>query len=242
MGRRWMAGIAIVCSVARGDGMPVCPEPEAVHQAPMTGPVRPGYFQVVEVRRDRAMECWLDEGRKALGAGRLVEADRAYRKAWHDGKNEITALLGLAAVAVRQGQLDEARRRYLQVLDLDADNATALAGLSIVTGDDPQLLATLERIASERPNQAEVHFALGNLHARQGDWPKAQSAYFEAYRLDKDNPTHAYNLAVSLDQLGKRVLARRFYRRALDMAQLRSAGFDPQVVETRLNQLSGGDR
>jgi len=237
--RGWTICLAMFSPLAWGGGEMACPDPGAGLQAPMEGPVRKGYFRVIEVPVGRAGECWLAEGRRALEAGRFDEAGRAFLKAWRDGREKTTALLGLAAVAVRQGRMEEARSRYRQVLRYDPANPRALAGLSIVAGDDPELLATLERIARERPPRPEVYFALGNLYARRIDWPKAQSAYFQAYHLDRDDPTYAYNLAVSLDQLGKRTLARRFYRRALDLAQLRFAGFDREAVRRRLNRLAG---
>ncbi len=240
--RRWRCWVplALVWPLCSASQSLPCPDAVRPRQAPLQGALRSGYFRIVEVHRSQAMECWLEEGGRALAAGRLDDARMAYLKALQTLKNDLEALLGLAAVAVRQGRSEEAQRRYREVLMLEPDNAQALTGLSVVLGEEPKLLAILERLARERPLQAEIHFALGNLYVRREDWAKAQSAYFEAFRLDKEIPDYAYNLAVSLDRLGKRDSARRFYELSLRLAQLRPHGFDPEAVRVRLHQLGGG--
>ncbi len=236
-----MGWLVIFCSVGWADDAILCPDRIDIPQAPMKGPIRSGYLRVIEVRQGPEVGCWLRKARQFVESSRYRDAQSAYHKVLQYQNDNIEALLGLATVAARQGRIDDARQRYQDVLLLDPDNGSALAGMSVVAGDDPRLLATLERFSREHPAQAQIHFAVGNLYVRRGNWPKAQTAYFQAFRLDKANPDYAYNLAVSLDRLGKKRLARRFYQQALGLAQLRSHEFDPEVITVRLNQLSGGD-
>jgi Flp pilus assembly protein TadD len=94
-----------------------------------------------------------------------------------------------------------------------------------------------ERLA-HLPDAADpyVQFALGNHHARGGRWADAQRAYFAASKGDPDNADYAFNLAVSLDQLGQRVAARTWYTRALALHQP-AHRFDPAVARARLATL-----
>ncbi len=90
----------------------------------------------------------------------------------------------------------------------------------------------------EEPNAPYLHFTLGNMYAEQNRWGEAQSAYFAAYRLQNDNPDYTYNLAVSLDQLGKAAAAADYYRRALELAAQTGAVFDQPSVRDRLLKLA----
>jgi Flp pilus assembly protein TadD len=76
------------------------------------------------------------------------------------------------------------------------------------------------------------------MYAAQQRWGEAQSAYFDAYRLETDNPDYAYNLAVSLDQLGKGGAAADYYRLALELAANNGAVFDQPSVRDRLLKLA----
>ena len=70
----------------------------------------------------------------------------------------------------------------------------------------------------------------------QGRWPDAQTAFFDAVSNEPTNADYAYNLAVSLDQLGQAGPAAAYYQRALDLATA-SALFNPGVAQARLDTL-----
>jgi uncharacterized protein HemY len=78
---------------------------------------------------------------------------------------------------------------------------------------------------------------LGNLYASQSRWAEAQSAFFEAHRLEPDNADVLYNLAVALDNLNQPRLAADFYRRALTQARGRNVQFDARAAERRAADL-----
>ena len=96
--------------------------------------------------------------------------------------------------------------------------------------------AKLKQLLAEQP-AGFLHFALGNLYATQKRWPEAQQAYFQAYHLASDNPDYAFNLAVSLEQIGQTKPALTYYQRALALQQQRGAGFERAAVEARIAQL-----
>ena len=109
------------------------------------------------------------------------------------------------------------------------------------------LLARVDPVSSEsriknliavQPEAAHLYAALGSIYAERNDWLQAQQAYFEAHRLDASNSEHAFNLAVSLDQLGKAALALQYYRQTLSLLGNRStAAIDRTALESRIAQL-----
>lgn len=181
----------------------------------------------------------LERAYAALQAGRLDEAQHGYEAILrHDGKN-TDALLGLASIATRIGQDERAQTFYQRAYESDPSNATAQAGLLNNKGqtDAAQTESRLKTALSKQPNAPALHFALGNLYARQERWSEAQQAYFNAYSVDPDNPDFIVNLAISLDHLHQSKLAAQYYRMALAAAETRRAAFDAEPIKARLREL-----
>ena len=173
-------------------------------------------------------------------AGNLAAAQRDYERVLRSDPNNRNALLGLGAIAVRNGQWDEASQRYTELLRLNPRDSIAQAGLIAVheNADPLRSESQIKLLLRSEPDAPHLHFTLGNLYAEQNRWGEAQVAYFNAYRLQNENPDYAYNLAVSLDQLGKGVPAAEYYRRALELAAVEGAAFDQPSVRDRLLRLA----
>jgi tetratricopeptide (TPR) repeat protein len=186
-------------------------------------------------RLARAYEAWR--------AGNLAEAKRDYERVLKSDPHNRDALLGLGAIAVRNGLWDEASARYTALLRLNPRDSVAQAGLIAVheNADPLRGESQIKLLLREEPEAPHLHFTLGNMYAEQGRWGEAQTAYFDAYRRDSDNPDYTYNLAVSLDQLGKSDAAADYYRRALELAADNGAGFDQPSVRDRLLKLAFED-
>ena len=75
------------------------------------------------------------------------------------------------------------------------------------------------------------------MYGNQQRWSEAQSAYFNALQLAKTDPDYAYNLAVSLEHLGKPEAAIAYYQRALVNSRDTRANFDRQRVRQRIEVL-----
>lgn len=218
--------------------------PVATKQPPAAQPARSAdKKKAVEVTRRTpppAVDPRLRAAYDAFNAGDDAAAQAAYRQVLQGDVRNIDALLGMAAIAVRQGRHNDAMGWYDQVLAIDPRNDFALAAQA-------SLLATLDPVSAEsrlrnqialQPEAAQLHAALGDLYAAQARWASAQQAYFEAYRLADGNPEYAFNLAVSLDQLGKPALALQYYRQTLGL--LGGAGasaIDRAALESRIAQL-----
>lgn len=174
-----------------------------------------------------------------LQEGRLEEARRAYENLRAQEPHNADVLLGLALIAQRQGRTDEAAQLYLKTLDVEPRNAFAQASLSgmIARADPAAAEGKLRALIAQQP-AAFLHFGLGNVYAAQGRWNEAQTAYFEAQRLDPESPDYAFNLAVSLERINQPRAALDYYQRALKLSQGKAAVFDAGQVRARIQQLS----
>lgn len=180
-------------------------------------------------------------GYEAYQAGDLIAARNEYLQALRDEPANRDALLGLAAVEMRAGRFDLADGYYHRLLQADPRDPYAQAGAIALRNNqlDPVLAESRVKslLANDR-NANVLYFTLGNQYAAQGRWADAQQAYFKAFAGDPDNPDFAFNLAVSFDQIRQPKLALEYYRRALALAEKRSASFSLAAARTRVQQLS----
>ncbi len=161
---------------------------------------------------------------EAYNTGNDTEAQQLYKQVLKRDIRNVDALLGLGAIASRQGRSADANAWYGKVLEVDPRNNIAQAALLDNRSQDNQSRGaelsnetSLKNMLAKQPDDANLHVALGNLYAEKNQWPAAQQAYFDAYSLN-ETADNAYNLAVSLDQMGKSKLALPYYQRALEQA------------------------
>ena len=176
---------------------------------------------------------------EAYNAGNDKDAIKLYKQVLQRDVRNTDALLGLGAIASRQGRMDDANGWYSKVLEVDPRNNIALAAMldrnlqsNQSLGNEQGNETRLKNMLAKNPDDANLHVALGNLYAEQNQWPAAQQAYFDAYSLNK-TADNAFNLAVSLDQMGKPKLALPYYQRALDQANA-SSNIDKAALEARI--------
>ncbi|HEY5019550.1 MAG TPA: tetratricopeptide repeat protein, partial [Steroidobacteraceae bacterium] len=174
-------------------------------------------------------------------SGDLAKARSDYLQALRDEPANRDALLGLAAVEMRAQRYDLADGYYQRVLQSDPRDPHAQAGILALRGqqlDPVQIESRLKSLIAADSGSNVLYFTLGNQYAEQGRWAEAQQAYFRAFATDPDSPDFAFNLAVSIDQLRQPTLALEYYRRALVLAEKRSANFNLDNARARVQQLS----
>ncbi len=171
---------------------------------------------------------------EAYNAGNDAEAQQLYKQVLKRDIRNVDALLGLGAIASRQGRNADANAWYGKVLEVDPRNNIAQAALldNRTQGSELTNETSLKNMLAKQPNDANLHVALGNLYAEQNQWPAAQQAYFDAYSLNK-TADNAYNLAVSLDQMGKSKLALPYYQHALEQAN-NASNIDKAALSARI--------
>lgn len=212
----------------------VTPAPPATTQAPAS--VAPVTAPIRVLRNAPGVPQDVSDGFAAFTAGELDRARIAYERALHADPRNPDALHGLAALARQNGDEVTVKQLMRRIADVAPDDAVAQIALS--ENVDPAMQeARLLNIAAAQPQSAPTAFALGNLYASQTRWREAQQAYFNAWTLAPDQPDHAYNLAVSLDQLRQSRLALQYYREALSLRGQRAAAFDADAVTRRIASL-----
>ena len=173
-------------------------------------------------------------------AGRLEAAEAAYRAVLRRDANNLDALRGIAQIAVSSGRRQLATTMYLRILDLYPRDPVSVAELAnLQEGGDPRAMERMIRDSLGKLPEADarLYFALGNLYAGRELWSQAQQAYFEAVTLEEDNPDYTYNLAVVLDYLNRPLLAARYYRRAVELAENSPSGFNLARTRARIQDL-----
>jgi len=184
---------------------------------------------------------------QAYSRGDDAAAQQQYRQVLQGDARNVDALLGLAAIAQRQGRNAEASGWYQKVLEIEprntiAQSAVAGAQLSANPNDQAGAESRIKNMLAQHPDAANLHAALGNLYIAQNQWASAQEAYFNASRFAPNNADYAFNLAVSLDQLGKSGLALAQYQRALEIIKNTGASSpDRGQLETRIRAIQASD-
>lgn len=168
-----------------------------------------------------------------------LTANRDYEKVLKQEPKNRDALLGVAAVAVKNANYEKARASYQLLLKLDPRDEVAMAAMSNINKLSVNLQdeSRLKFMLQQQPSATHLNFALGNYYARKSQWPEAQSEYFKAWQGNSKNADYGYNLAVSLDQLGKTKEAIRFYKESLLFARDKNVGFSKSEVEKRIQQI-----
>ncbi|MDJ0833568.1 MAG: tetratricopeptide repeat protein [Gammaproteobacteria bacterium] len=148
-------------------------------------------------------------------------------------------LLGRAAIHVIDQEYQAAIDKYQLLLEKDPNDSMALTSLISVVNIDPKAgESQIKSLLRQQPDTAYLHFALGNMYGTQQRWSEAQNAYFNALQLESSDPDYAYNLAVSLEHLGKPQAALSYYERALSNGRDVRANFDRQLVRQRIEVLA----
>lgn len=191
-------------------------------------------------RRPTRVNQTLEHAYASFQSGNLDQAKLGYEQVLRSDAKNTDALLGLATIAARQGQAERAQEFYLLALESDPNDATAQAGLINLRGQaNPGLSESrLKTLLASQPDSSALHFALGNLFARESRWSEAQQAYFRAYATEPDNADIIFNLAVSLDHLHQNKLAAEYYQRALNTANGGASHNKPHNISFDRNQVN----
>ena len=203
--------------------------------------IKPALIQISKTSSPEQYSVAITRAYAAYIANRYSDAETAYKEVLTKMPENRDALLGLAAIAVKNGNHELAYNHYLHLLDLNPSDSvalTALVNLS-VKSDPVKSESTIKLLLNKDPEAAYLYFTLGNIYASQLRWAEAQQAFFNAYSLESGNPDHALNLAVSLDHIGQYKTALEYYNVALGLADLGEPGFNTISVVSRIQALTG---
>ncbi|MBE9563748.1 MAG: hypothetical protein IMF17_00785, partial [Proteobacteria bacterium] len=184
----------------------------------------------------------LDRAWQAYESAHYDEANLIYKDVLKIESNNRDALLGLGAIAVIEKDNVKARKIYTALLQQDPRDPIATASLASLRSDDSSLESDEKYLVSmlqKNPNAPHLNFSLGNIYAQQSKWKPAQQAYFVAWQADNENADYIFNLAVSMDQLGKQDQALTFYKDSLLKSNNKQVSFSREAARNRINELTG---
>ncbi|MDQ5946526.1 MAG: hypothetical protein QG619_1949, partial [Pseudomonadota bacterium] len=162
------------------------PEPRTEKYAPAAAPSPTPENPVRITRGELRVAPALAKAYDQLQADDLVGAAKSYEQVLRSDSRNTDALLGMAAISLRQGQPGIAEGWYIKALEADPKDVNAQAGLINLRGqtDPAQAESRLKGLLATQSESAALNFALGNLYAAQRRWPEAQLAYFNAHTAD----------------------------------------------------------
>jgi TolA-binding protein len=206
--------------------------------APATQPYR---IEIHKGHRPVTVPPALQQAYRAYREQDYQRAEQLYGEVLRTYPSNRDAMLGLAAIAVHEGKRQVAHHYYERLLKNDPSDKAALLGLQGLSDEQYSLEegSKIKYWLQSDANNAQLHFALGNQYAASGQWKEAQQAYFDAHRIEPASADYAFNLAVSLDQLGMSSQALDYYRRARGLAEQGGALFSRQQLDRRIEQLAG---
>lgn len=206
--------------------------------------VKPAIKKAIQIRKKITKDpigVLLAQAYAAFKKSEFKTSEKLYYKVINRDKNNRDALLGLAAIAVKHGSYEDAKQIYIKLLKLDPKDSYAKAGLSALINQKHALMneSQLKLMLREQPEVGHLHFALGNLMLSQKRFAEAQTSFFNAWSNNKSNSDYAYNLAVSLDHLGKPEHAAEFYELTVKLYKASGGNLVLEDVKQRLIQIKG---
>jgi eukaryotic-like serine/threonine-protein kinase len=160
----------------------------------------------------------LNLGNALAFAGRLNEAEVAYRQAIGLKPDYAIAHYKLSQVLWEHGQLDEAIAACRRAIELKPDHARARYSLGVALADKGQLdeaIACYKKAIALDPKLAAAQNNLGLLLKDSGQWEEAVACYKKAIELDPKLARAHYNLGLALADKGQLPEAIASYRKAI---------------------------
>lgn len=172
-------------------------------------------------RTDQAtVQVWLDQGRAHQQAGRLTEAERAYRQALELSPEHPDTLHLLGLVTYRLNRIPEALDYLHAAVERQASSPVYWFNLGVVSqkaGRSQEAIAAYQKAVALNPRSAEAYGNLGNVFRDCGNLADAVAAYQQALKLNPSQADTHNNLGVARKEQGHIEDAMASYRRALEI-------------------------
>lgn len=138
-----------------------------------------------------------DRGEAALAAGKLDQAESAYREALTRTPGYAAAINGLGSVLFKKGQRDQALAQFRAATEADSSFALAFFNLGFAArkaGDHAAAAQAYERYSVLVPADPDGFLGLADSYRALGEHPKAVAAY-EAFIAREKRPSEAQHVA-----------------------------------------------
>lgn len=130
---------------------------------------------------------WHDHAVAHERAGRLAEAEAAYRQALLVGGPSPQAAFDLASILAKLGRTPQAIERYRQVVEIEPHHADAWNNLGILladSGDPAGALEAFRQAIHHAPDDPRVHYNLADVLDTLGHTAEARAHWQEYLRHD----------------------------------------------------------
>jgi tetratricopeptide (TPR) repeat protein len=190
----------------------------AQRSQPMNRRQRRAEARLRQIPSNPRVEDYLRTGLNHEHAGRLTEAEAAFRQALALQPNHSDALHLLGVVALKAGQLSAAVELIRLALKHNGQNAVYLSNLGAALSYQRafgEAIAAYRQAIRIKPDFAEAHSGLGNALREAGQLDEAAAACRQAVRVRPDYAEAHSNLGVTLHNLGKLDEAVAAFRKAI---------------------------
>ncbi|MGB7543625.1 MAG: tetratricopeptide repeat protein, partial [Burkholderiales bacterium] len=154
-------------------------------------------------------------------AGRLSEAEAAYREALAIDPENIDALHFLGVIAFQRAEHERAAELISRALTRNASNAPAhnnLGNVFLAQGKLDEAIACYRKAVELAPDYVDPHFNMGNIFIKmQGKLDEAVACHQRVLTLMPDSPIAHSNLGNMLVEQGKRNEAIACYQKAIEL-------------------------
>ncbi len=163
----------------------------------------------------------LEAGLAQLNAGRLPEAEAAFRAVLARDKGVADAHHLLGLVALRAGRPAEAIAAIERAVKLRPAEPSFRSNLGVAlkaAGRRREAIAALREAVRRSPGYVQAHVNLGNTFREEGQLEAAADAYRAALKHAPEQPAILNNLGNVCRELGDLEAASAQYRRAIEIA------------------------
>lgn len=175
-------------------------------------------------------ETPVTRGMQLLQAGRVAEAESAFRELLRSNPNDAEVYNQLGRALNNQRRLEEAEQAFREAIRLAPGHAEAHNNLGHVLRAQGRLENAgdcFRRACELRPDYVAAHFNLGTVHSLQGEHARALPCFGIALKHDPDHIPSAMAFCTALHVLGRLDEAAKGYREVLER--------HPDSAEARLN-------
>ncbi|NLF82668.1 MAG: tetratricopeptide repeat protein, partial [Candidatus Gastranaerophilales bacterium] len=164
---------------------------------------------------------------KLKATATLLEKDKNNPKARQElleleneaGENGVN-LANVAKLYIKVGENGRAKDLLNRAESLSPQNYKVIYTNAVFLYKNNDLASAEEKLLKvSRLNQGfmHAHYNLGNLYYRQNEYKKAIESFKKAMELAPENADIYFNIAMTLEAMGQKELARKFYARVLDL-------------------------
>src|SRR4051794_32385907 len=156
-------------------------------------------------KRSQQIESLFKAGERLHVAGRLAEAEQAYRQVLHTAPRHAAALHALGALALQGGRAEMAETLVAQAIALRPAVAFQLTRVHVLRAlhRPAEAVTHCQALLRTAPQNAVVHQALGHAFSDAGNGEAAAAAYRQAQQLNPALPDIANNIGTALRQAGR---------------------------------------